>query len=203
MSEFFQEALAGLQAQTWPETLAVSLALAYLILAMRQSLWCWPCAFVSTALFTWLFFDVNLLMEAALNVYYLGMAVYGYWSWQKGQQGDVDALPIRTWPLRYHGIALLGILLATALSGTMLTRYTEAAWPYLDSFTTWGSVVTTYMVARKVFENWLYWLVIDSIALFLYLDRELYSTALLMMLYLVLVVLGIISWGRQLRVQHA
>ena len=66
--------------------------------------------------------------------------------------------------------------------------------PYLDSFTTWGAVLTTYMVAKKVLENWLYWLVIDTVAIYLYLDRELYLTALLMVIYVVLALFGFKMW---------
>jgi len=66
--------------------------------------------------------------------------------------------------------------------------------PFLDSFTTWGSILTTWMVARKILENWLYWLVIDSVSIYLYLDRELYLTALLFALYLVIVLFGYRKW---------
>lgn len=195
MVEFFQQGLHAFLQQSAAELAAVALGLAYLILAMRQSIWCWPCAFLSTALFAWVFFDVSLVMESVLNVYYMAMAAYGFWCWQR--RGDVPVLPITTWPLRTHTFAIGGIALLTLVSGYLLTSHTQAAWPYLDSFTTWGSVITTFMVARKIFENWLYWLVIDSVALFLYWDRELYGAALLMVVYLVLIVVGTITWYRQ------
>lgn len=201
MTEFLQQAINGFFQQSIPELIAVALGLAYLVLAMRQSAWCWPCALISTALFAWVFFDVSLVMESLLNVYYMAMAVYGYWCWQNKK--DTPALPIQIWSLRAHLITLWLIVLLTLVSGYMLSRHTSAAWPYLDSLTTWGSVITTYMVARKVFENWLYWLVIDSVSLFLYLDRALYGTALLMMVYLVLILVGTLSWYRQWQAQHS
>jgi nicotinamide mononucleotide transporter len=68
--------------------------------------------------------------------------------------------------------------------------------PYIDSFTTWGSVITTFMVARKVLENWLYWIVINSVAIFLYIDRDLYQTAGLYGLYIILSVIGFIAWRK-------
>jgi nicotinamide mononucleotide transporter len=71
---------------------------------------------------------------------------------------------------------------------------TDAAFPYFDSFTTVAAIVTTYMVARKVLENWLYWFVIDSISVYLYLARGLTLTALLFVLYLVLIVIGWRRW---------
>ena len=74
--------------------------------------------------------------------------------------------------------------------------------PYLDSFTTWGAVLTTYMVAKKVLENWIYWFVIDAIAIYLYIDRELYLTALLMAIYVVMVVFGYTAWLKIYKTQN-
>ena len=75
--------------------------------------------------------------------------------------------------------------------------------PILDSFTTWGSIVTTWMVARKILENWLYWLVIDSASIYLYLDRELYLTAALFAVYLVIVIFGYFQWLQHYRARSS
>jgi nicotinamide mononucleotide transporter len=80
----------------------------------------------------------------------------------------------------------------------LLTHFTEAAMPYLDSFTTWGAIVTTWMVARKILENWIYWFVIDSVSVYLYISRELYLTSGLFLLYLVLIVIGYRAWRRSM-----
>jgi len=180
------------------EALAVVLGIAYLLLAVRESLWCWYAAFVSTAVFLYLFWEVKLLMESALQVYYLFMAVYGWWQWQHGGPTEGN-LPISTWSVRKHALAIGAVLLASTLSTIWLTRYTDAALPLLDSFTTWGSILTTWMVARKILENWLYWLVIDSVSIYLYLDRGLYMTAVLFAAYLVIVVFGYRKWLRHHR----
>lgn len=183
------------------EALAVVLGVAYLLLAMRESLWCWYAGFASTAIFLVLFWQVNLLMESALQVYYLAMAVYGWWHWRQGKAGAT--LPISRWQLQQHGLAIAGIVLAAWLSGYLLSRYTAAALPYLDSFTTWGSILTTWMVARKLLENWLYWLVIDSASIYLYLDRGLHLTALLFALYLVIAIFGYLQWRRHYQRQSS
>ena len=93
------------------------------------------------------------------------------------------------------------ILIATLISGYLLADNTNARLPYLDSFTTWASVLTTLMVARKIIENWLYWVVIDFVSIFLYLDRGLYQTAALFVLYIVLAVAGYIIWTKKYREQ--
>ncbi|MDF1762395.1 MAG: nicotinamide riboside transporter PnuC [Oleibacter sp.] len=201
-------ALDYAQAMSHWETTAVLLGVAYLILAMRQSQWCWYAAFGSTAIFSWLFFDVSLLMESALNVYYLAMAIYGWMSWRGGLNGTVKThqqveLSIQSWEWQQHGFAIGGVVLLSLISGWLLTENTGAVMPYLDSFTTWGAVLTTWMVTRKVLENWLYWVVIDAAAIILYIDRELYLTALLMAFYVVLAVVGWFMWKADYHQQAA
>lgn len=188
---------AAQQASIW-EWLAVLSGIAYLLLAMRENNVCWYFAFVSTLIYTLLFWDVSLLMDSALNVYYMAMAIYGWWYWRRGGGAHSRAL-IRRWTMGKHGLALLGIVLASVLSGYLLSRYTDAAWPYLDSFTTWGSVLTTWMVAQKILENWLYWIVIDSISVVLYVDRGLYLTAVLFAAYVVIVIFGFFNWRQHYR----
>lgn len=183
------------------EVAAVVLALAYLLLAMRENILCWYAAFASTAIYLVLFWDVSLLMESALQVFYLLIAVYGWWEWRNRSDSE-ETLHIHRWPLRMHVYAFVAVGLLTLLFGYVLDNYTSAALPYLDSFTTWGAVVTTYMVTRKVLENWLYWIVIDGAAIYLYVDRELYLTAVLFALYVILVVIGFFQWLTLYRQQN-
>ena len=103
---------------------------------------------------------------------------------------------IHRWHWPQHVAALAVITGAALVSGYLLAANTEAALPYLDSFTTWGAVVTTFMVARKVLENWIYWFVIDGVSIFLYIDRGLYLTAALFVAYTVIVVFGFIAWRK-------
>tara|TARA_B100000795_G_scaffold77047_1_gene54953 strand:+ start:7981 stop:8571 length:591 start_codon:yes stop_codon:yes gene_type:complete len=178
------------------ETLAVALGIAYLVLAMRENSLCWYCAFFSTALYVWIFGDVSLYMESALNVYYMGMAIYGWFQWQRGGVNH-EGLEIVRWTAKQHGLAISTIVLIALVSGYLLSIGTDARLPYLDSLTTWGSILTTVMVARKVLENWLYWIVINTISIYLYLDRGLEQTALMFMLYLVLAILGYYAWRKK------
>ncbi len=192
----------AIQAMSYWEVFAVLLGVAYLLLAVRESLWCWYAAFVSTAIFLYLFWNVNLLMESALQVYYLIMAVYGWWQWRRGateNQQFPGGLSISSWSLRSHLLAIGAVLLTSVISAALLGKFTNAALPLLDSFTTWGSILTTWMVTRKILENWLYWLVIDSVSIYLYLDRGLYLTAILFMAYLVIVLFGYRKWLRHYR----
>lgn len=180
---------------------AVILAIAYLLLAVRENIFCWYCALFSTTIFTFLFWDVSLLMESALNVYYMIMAIYGWHQWKFGGNKKCGVF-ISTLTLRENILIINVILIVTLVSGWLLSQYTSAAWPYVDSFTTWASVVTTFMVAKKILENWLYWLVIDSISIPLYIDRGLYLTAILFMVYIVIVIIGYLNWRQRFIEQH-
>lgn len=186
------------------EALAMLLGVLYLILAMRQSIWCWYAAFGSTVIYTVIFWQGYLHMESALNAYYMIMAIYGWHSWRAsagGQANAASSLPISRWSLQRHGLAIAAVAALTLLSEFLLEQHTQSPRPYLDSFTTWGAVITTYMVARKVLENWLYWLVVDSAAMYLFIDRGYYFTSVLMGIYLVLVVFGWFSWRREWQAQ--
>lgn len=190
------ERLAGqAAAMSWPEALAVVLAVGYLVLAVRQNIWCWVCAFVSTALYVWLFHDAALFMESALNVFYLVMAVYGWYEWRYGGARHAG-LAVTVWPPARHAAALAVIAALTAASGSWLAANTTAAFPYVDSLTTWSAVWATFLVARKVLENWVYWFVIDAVSVWLYLSRGLPLTALLFCFYLVLIPIGFVAWRR-------
>lgn len=175
------------------EAIAVLLGLAYLLLAMRRDLWCWLCAFAGTSIYLVLVARAGLYMHVGLNVFYLVMAVYGYRQWRTGrdEQGEVQVV---RWSLPTHALAIGAVLAATLVNGWVLAANTNATAPYVDSFVTWGSVLTTFMVARRVIENWLYWVVVDSVAAWLFYQQQLLATSLLFILYVVIVIRGYFVW---------
>ena len=200
MDTFIQGVISATQAMSYLEAIAALLGIAYLVLAIRENSLCWYAAFGNTAILSWLFFDVSLVMESALNVYYLVMAIYGWYIWNYSPEKQAIKnetqlkLPISTWSAKQHTMAIGGVLIISFISGYLLSENTRAAMPYLDSFTTWGAVLTTYMVVKKILENWIYWLIINSLAIYLYIDRELYLIALQMMVYTVMVFFGYARW---------
>ena len=186
---------AAAEAASVAEVVAVILAIAYLLLVIRQNILCWAAALASVLIYLVIFFNAQLYMESVLQIFYAAMAVYGWYQWKYGGV-EHQGLRIVTWKLRHHAIAIGGILVSTMVFGWGLSA-TDAAFPYLDSFTTVAAVVTTFMVARKVLENWAYWFVIDGLSVYLYMSRELYLTAGLFVLYLVMIVIGFRCWWRE------
>ncbi len=179
------------------EWIAVALALGYLLLAVRQSLWCWACAAASSAIYLVLFARGGLSMQAALQVFYVAMAAYGWHSWRGGRGehgGRGQALVVSTWTPATHACAIGATLVATGLNGWLLAPAGGAALPYVDAFVAWVSVLATWMVARKVLENWLYWIVIDLVAAGLYWSQDFRATSVLFLVYVVIAVHGYYRW---------
>ena len=191
-----EKLLSQLLATSPWEAAAALLGLAYLLLAVRRNLLCWLCAFISTAIYLVLFAHARWYMQSVLQVFYLAMAVYGFIDWRKGRTTDGEVV-IRSWTPAHHTAVAAVVVVASVVNGWLLAHNTDAAAPYVDSFITWGSVVTTWMVARRVIENWLYWVVVDAVAAWLYFTQGLLVTGLLFTIYLGIVVHGYFVWRRQ------
>ena len=201
MIDWLQSLFTAQSMSPW-EAVAVIFAIAYLLLAVKENIFCWLFALLSTAIYTVLFWDVSLLMESALNVYYMAMAVYGWQQWTRGgssADGKSHTLEVQSMTNKQHVLVIAAITVLTAASGYLLGEHSSAAWPYVDSFTTWASVITTYLVTRKYLQNWLYWIVIDAVSVPLYIDRGLNLTALLFFAYIIMAVIGYFSWLGHLR----
>jgi nicotinamide mononucleotide transporter len=191
--------IAALQAMSIAELIAVLLGVVYLVLAVKRSRWCWVAGGISSAIVIWLSAQRALPMQAWLNVYYVGVSVYGYWRWT---DADIPRPLVTLLPLRWHVIGTLAVVLISVLTAQYLVRETQAAWPYLDSLTTWGSLFTTWLTARVKLENWTYWFVIDAVEAFLFFEQKLYLLGLMTAATLVVIVIGHRSWWRSWREQQ-
>lgn len=199
MSAWLQSLINGAQTMSPWEVVAVIFAIAYLLLAVRENILCWLFAFMSTAIYTVLFWDVSLLMESALNVYYMAMAVYGWYQWTHGgHNGDDEphTLAVQSMSAKQHTLVIAVTAVLVVISGYLLSEHSSAVWPYVDSFTTWASVITTYLVTQKYLQNWIYWIVIDAVSIPLYIDRGLGLTALLFAAYIIIAFFGYRSWRK-------
>lgn len=201
MDTLFRIVVAQFQTLTVAELIAVVTALAYLLFAIRQNIWCWLFAAVSTAIYVLLFVRAKLYMESFLNGFYFVMALYGWYVWYFGGNRE-SSLPVTKWNLRIHAAAIVAICAGAAVSGFLLDRYSDAKFPYVDSMTALSAIWATFLVARKVLENWWYWLVIDTVSIGLYWARDLQLTALLFVLYVVLIPAGLIAWTRTYAAQR-
>jgi len=111
---------------------------------------------------------------------------------------EQSSITVISWSAKQHFITILSTLIATAILGFLMDNYTSAQFPYIDGATSTFAVVTTYMVTRKVLENWIYWIVIDSVSIFLYSSRGLHLTALLFTAYVIMCFYGYSAWKASL-----
>lgn len=183
------------------EAIAVFLAVGYLLLAVKQDIRCWIAGIISSSIYLFLMFQANLYMESMLQIFYILMGFYGWLQWNIKAEDDKSLL-ITTWAFKKHFLVVSSILGFSLLFGMFLGTYTQAALPFLDSLTTFGALVATYMVAKKILENWIYWFFIDAISVMLFLNRELYLTALLFCIYLIIIFFGLRTWIKEYKSQE-
>ena len=196
MNDVVNQVLNQFYQQSSLEVVAVVLALAYVWLAAKQHLMCWPCALVSTGIYTYIFWEVSLPFHTLLNAYYILMAVYGWWQWKKP---DAQQTKVITWPNTRHLTSIFALTIASITLAFLAKSILDTEHLYLDACITVFSVFTTVLVAHKVRENWLYWMVINFLGVYLFISKELYLTAALSFLYLGFSVYGYINWGKKIQ----
>lgn len=179
------------QQQSVIEIFAVSFAIAYVWLAANESKWCWPAGFAGTFLYTYLYFDVNLIFQMLLNVYYMLMAIWGFIAWKKAGENKLR-ISRMSW-LQHVYMILAG------LSISFIVYYIAQFWLnyeliFLDISVTIFSLLSTYLTVAKKLENWFYWSLINLVSIVLLLETGLYLSIVLMFIYIVIAVKGLKQW---------
>ncbi len=188
------------QASSPLEWLALAAGLGYAVLAVRRDRRAWIFGAVSSAVLAWLAAGARLPLQAALQTAYVAMAVYGFRTWtREADAADAGRVRIQRWPLRRNVAALIAVALGTLALAPLLARLTDAAWPTLDAAVTLGSLLATWMTARALLDNWVWWIVVDAASLVLYASQGLVFVALLYLVYMVIAVIGLRDWTRRSR----
>jgi nicotinamide mononucleotide transporter len=180
------------------ESAAVLFGIVSVYLSVRENIWSWPTAIVNVTLYIFVFHRARLYADMALQVVYIGISLYGWYEWLHGGRGKSRLAVSRGTPRLAAALAGIGIVGAAVL-GTLLSRYTNAALPYLDSTTTTTSLVAQWMMARKILENWLVWVAVDVVYIGMFVYKSLVLTALLYAVFLVLSLMGYLRWKRSPR----
>jgi nicotinamide mononucleotide transporter len=171
-------------------------AMGYVILAAIENTWCWPCGILSSALLVYLCFSGHLFLESALNIFYVIIGLYGWYQWLYGSK-DKTALAISSFSWGNNALLVVSGLIIWIPLGYAAHRYSTQALPYLDAFITAFSIIATWMQAKKIIENWLYWIVLNGLGILLYSWRGFYLIALLSVIYTFLSVTGYLSWRQK------
>lgn len=199
IQDIFSQLILQWQQQSVAEIIAVALSVAYVWLATQQSVWCWPAALVSTMLFTYVFWDVQLLFQMLLNGYYAIMAVVGWLSWNKNTHISVHG--VKSMPLGLHVVILV---CGTGLS-VLVLNFAQHWLSYenllLDAGTTIFSLLVTWLTVRKYLQSWLYWVLINVVSVYLFATAGLYFATVLMLIYIIFSIRGYVSWNRSQSIQ--
>jgi nicotinamide mononucleotide transporter len=179
------------------EILAVVFGIASVYLSTREHIWSWPTALVNVTLYFIVFLEAKLYADMGLQVVYFGLSLYGWYEWLYGGEHRTELHVSRVTRTLGVRLAAIGIVTA-AVIGTLLARFTDAAIPYLDSATTSTSLVAQWMMTRKILENWAVWVVVDVVYIGMFIFKQLYLTAGLYTVFLVLAVMGFRRWKRSL-----
>jgi nicotinamide mononucleotide transporter len=181
------------------ELIAVACGLANIYLTIRQNIWCWPVGAVMVSLYIYIFYGARLYSDALLNVFFLVMQFYGWYQWTRGPVEHARSLStIRLLARRGWTWTIVGVAAGTAALGTSMHRYTDAALPYPDAFTTMLSVFAQFLMTKKFLENWTLWIIADVVYIGVYAIKSLYWTCGLYVVLLVLCVQGYSELRRDL-----
>ena len=184
---------------SWLELTAALLALVMVGCNMRELHWGWPLAIVSSLMYVGVFANSRIYGDAALQIFFAVMALWGWFQWLRGHRADGSALHVarltqRGWWLAGAAAALLWGLLAWFLG-----RFTNTDVPWSDGFVTAASVVGQFLLARKFIENWGVWLVVNIVSVGLFVHKGLWLTVGLYVVFALLSVAGYLAWRARLR----
>lgn len=181
------------------EIIAVGLSLTFLILLIKENIYCWFFGITGSLVSIFLFYRIGLYAESILYCYYVLIGFYGYQLWNS--KANAQELPIiDVLPKQHFSYILIGVVTALCL-GYFLENYTEASKPYLDAFTTIFSFIASYLEAKKILSVWYYWIIVNGVTLGLYLNKELYIYFILTLLYFALSFYGLREWNRKIKLQ--
>ena len=184
------------------EVTATLLGVANILLLVRRSIWNYPFGLAMVAITAFVVFEQHLYSDTILQFFFFAAQLYGWWAWWKA--GGVEkavAVERLGWPARIGWIA--GIALVGAAWGTIMHLSTNAAMPWLDASLTAASMAAQILLARRLIENWLLWIIVDVGTVYMYVAKDLYWFGGLYIVFLIFSLVGLIEWARAERRQSA
>ncbi len=180
------------------EIVAAGVGLINIVLIVLRSIWNYPFGLVMVALYFLVFLEAKFYSDAALQVFFFIVQIYGWWNWYFAREGD-GLIRVEEMTARSRAIWIAIIVAASAGEGWYLANYTQDSAPWLDAGTTVLSVVAQYLLSIRRIENWVLWIVADVVQIGLYYWKGLYPTTVLYIIFLLASGIGLLQWYRQLQ----
>lgn len=197
--EIWKTLIEGLRATDFLEGLAVLTAILYIVFISFKKTIGWLFGAISSLLYIFICYISQLYIETGLQLFYLIMAFYGWYMWTEDSK-DNDS-PIIKWSLKNHLVNIFVSTILFLLLGFVFDNYTNQASPYADAFTTSFSLTTTYLITIKVLENWIYWIIVDLVAMYLFWNNALSLTSIMYFSYTIASVYGYFKWRKIVKTQ--
>jgi nicotinamide mononucleotide transporter len=183
------------------EIVAVLLGIANILLIIRRSVWNYPFGIAMVTLYFFIFRDAKLYSDAGLQIFFVVVNLYGWWSWSrnKAEAGEVVVQRLGTEGLLAW---IAGSAAATLGWGFIMSNYTDASFPLWDAGVAMLSVAGQILMTRRYLENWYWWIAVNAISIPLYIVKNLHLTAGLYALFLILAAAGLLQWRKAGRSQQ-
>lgn len=177
------------------EAIAAALGLANIVLVIRRSVWNFPVALAMVTLYGFVFLEAKLYSDTALQAFFFAINLYGWASWarNRAQSGEIE---VRRLGPNARLAWIGGTIAATLVWGWLMHRLTDASLPWWDAGVAMGSIASQILLARRAIENWHGWIAVNLASVPLYIVKQLYLTAGLYAIFLVLAVAGLAEWRR-------
>jgi len=196
MSDFFSNVVQGAQNLSWAEMGATIFGLIYIVLVVKENPWCWFWGILSSALLAWVTYTSNgYYIDAVLNIFYVVMGFLGIYQWRFGGRNK-DELPVTQLTVNQHVMIIIVGIGLTVLFGYLFKEYTSAERTYLDAFTTAFAIFATFMTIQKKLGNWIYWIVVDLLYVYMYALGGTYLLMLLYIIYCFIAIKGYLDWRK-------
>jgi nicotinamide mononucleotide transporter len=187
-------------ADNYIEILGVITSLIYLYFSVKQHIWLWPFGIISSAFFIYIFYVYRFYADMSLQGYYLLISIYGWYHWARATRHvDTDRLPVTRVRLLTALILFILFILLWILIALLLTHLTDSDVPWGDAFITAGSIIATWLLARKILEQWIIWIIVDAVSVGMYLYKDMYPTVFLYFVFTVIAVIGFYKWKSDMR----
>lgn len=187
----------------------------YVFLEIRQNIWLWPVGIITSAVYIWVFFKGKIYADMTLQGYYLVISCLGWYWWNRTKNGRVgeevmgrkkeeekvrkeekEFLQVTRLKFRTGVILAVVFLLLYGIMWIILSHLTDSPVPERDSFLTSLSIIATWMLARKIYEHWFLWIVVNFVSVVLFVTRGLYPTVILYLVYGLMSFVGLKAWKK-------
>lgn len=180
----------------WVEIVGAILSLIYLYLSIKEKVSLWFFGIVSSIFYIIIFFQTKFYADMSLQFYYVIISIYGWIIWKRGKQGDKEELPATRMSKKLFVNLIIVTGLIYVVYYLILSRFTDSTIPKADSLVGALSIIGTWMLARKLIENWFVWIVADGLCVGLYIYKGLYPTVILFVVYTLMSVVGYFEWKK-------